>query len=98
MQKMAQSHVFLSGVGGLGVEIGKLGSIYLSRQKCMLTYCPRILSQNTCKADFRCNKHVRSIRVNLYVLDTYELHSRCRKNPGLFCSKLFTRTTFQILL
>lgn len=30
MQKMAQSHVFLSGIGGLGVEIGKLGNIYLS--------------------------------------------------------------------
>lgn len=35
MQKMAQSHVFLSGIGGLGVEIGKLSNIYLSRYKCM---------------------------------------------------------------
>lgn len=35
MQKMAQSRVFLSGIGGLGVEIGKLGNICLKRRKCV---------------------------------------------------------------
>lgn len=34
MQKMAQSHVFLSGIGGLGVEIGKFRQhLYISRSK-----------------------------------------------------------------
>lgn len=35
MQKMAQSHVFLSGIGGLGVEIGKLSNVYLRKHKCV---------------------------------------------------------------
>lgn len=34
MQKMAQSHVFLSGIGGLGVEIGKFRQhLCISRSK-----------------------------------------------------------------
>ena len=54
MQKMAQSHVFLSGVGGLGVEIGKFG-YHLCKQTQVYV---SILPQLPAKAYFRCNKNV----------------------------------------
>lgn len=54
MQKMAQSHVFLSGVGGLGVEIGKFGYHLCTQTQAYIN----TLSQLASKAYFRCNKNV----------------------------------------